>query len=96
MDREIITTIDNDGHFDIPSEIRERHGMSNGSRVKIEDVPNGVIIKSATTTPKRDRDRMKQAIEQSVGILGNDRAMFKAFLEDRKKEREREDRDLRS
>ena len=44
MDREFETTVDSEGHIDIPAEIRERHGMSNGARVKIEERGNDVII----------------------------------------------------
>jgi bifunctional DNA-binding transcriptional regulator/antitoxin component of YhaV-PrlF toxin-antitoxin module len=54
MDREYVTTIDNEGHLDIPSEIRERHGMRNGARVKIQEHGEQVILSPAT--PKKMKD----------------------------------------
>lgn len=54
MDREFITTIDNEGHLDIPSEIRERHGMSNGARVKIKEQGEDVVISPAKPNKIKD------------------------------------------
>jgi bifunctional DNA-binding transcriptional regulator/antitoxin component of YhaV-PrlF toxin-antitoxin module len=44
MDRAFETTIDSQGHFDIPIDMRDRHGLTNGARVKIEENGNRVVI----------------------------------------------------
>lgn len=94
MDREFEATFDAEGHFDIPIEVRQKHGIRNGSKATIEDRDKEFVIKPVEQTGNPTRERMKQAIESAVGMLGNDRAMFDAFLEERKAERENEDRDL--
>ena len=43
-DRAFETTIDSQGHFDIPIDVRDRHGLTNGARVKIEERGNEVIV----------------------------------------------------
>src|SRR5438094_590780 len=44
MDREYITTIDSEGHLDLPQDIRERHGLTARVRVKVEEAGNKVML----------------------------------------------------
>lgn len=49
MQKEIITTLDKDGHFDIPPAIRKRHGLNEGMQVRIHEQGNGVLIEAIDT-----------------------------------------------
>ena len=44
MDREFVTTVDSEGHIEIPADMRERHGLRNGARVKVEERGKDVVI----------------------------------------------------
>jgi bifunctional DNA-binding transcriptional regulator/antitoxin component of YhaV-PrlF toxin-antitoxin module len=92
MFREFETTIiDDQGHFDIPRDLRERKGLKKGARVKIEERNAELIITTAETEEER-KARQKAAIRAAIGILPPDSKVVEHLLEERRKEREREDR----
>jgi bifunctional DNA-binding transcriptional regulator/antitoxin component of YhaV-PrlF toxin-antitoxin module len=91
MDRVFETTVDSQGHFDIPNDVRERHGLTNGARVKIEERTNEVVIKPVLDDNERKRIALA-AIDRAVGFLGNDPGLLNAMMDERRAEREREDR----
>jgi bifunctional DNA-binding transcriptional regulator/antitoxin component of YhaV-PrlF toxin-antitoxin module len=91
MDREYEATFDSQGHFDIPIEVRQRHGLTNGSRVKIEERKNEVVLKPVIDENERKRIALA-AIDKAVGFLGTDGRMLRDLMDDRKSERERDDR----
>jgi bifunctional DNA-binding transcriptional regulator/antitoxin component of YhaV-PrlF toxin-antitoxin module len=92
MFREFETTIiDDQGHFDIPRDLRERKGLKKGARVKIEERNAELIITTAETEGER-KARQKAAIRAAIGILPPDSKVVEHLLEERRKEREREDR----
>jgi bifunctional DNA-binding transcriptional regulator/antitoxin component of YhaV-PrlF toxin-antitoxin module len=91
MDRTFETTIDSQGHIDIPIDMRDRHGLTNGARVKIEERPNEVVIK--TVMDENERKRIaRAALDRAVGFLGTDGSILQALMDERKAERERDDR----
>ncbi len=92
MDRAYESIIDSQGHLDLPDPVRSRHGLHTGSKVMIEDRESEIIIKMPALSP--ELDRMKEAIQKSVGLLGTDKSMFDSYLEEKKVERNREDHDL--
>ena len=106
MEREYVAQINGAGHLILPEAVRKRHHMRNDSRVTIEDRDSEVIIKLPNQPlpapllekerEKINRERMKAAIAQSMGLLGTDTETFDAYLEAKRQEREREDRGLRS
>ncbi len=95
MDRVFEATIDSQGHFDIPIDMRDRHGLTNGARVKIEERPNEVVIK--TVIDENERKRIARvALDRAVGFLGTDSKVLDTLLEERRKDREIEDRPIYS
>ena len=94
MDREFEATMDSEGHFDIPKEVRERHGFKDGTRLKIEERASEVVIKAV----KQERTFQKDspdAIDKAVGLLGTDGTVLRALMQDRQAERDQENRGLR-
>ena len=88
-------TIDSHGHIDLPEAVRNHHGFRAGMRVRIEDRESEVVIRPAMEESERKR-RALAAIEASVGLLGTDRETFEWYLEQKRRDRESEDRDLHS
>jgi bifunctional DNA-binding transcriptional regulator/antitoxin component of YhaV-PrlF toxin-antitoxin module len=83
VDREFEATFDSQGHFDIPIEVRQRHGLTNGSRVKIEDRKNEVVIKPVVDESERKRIALA-AIDRAVGFLGTDGGALTSLMEERR------------
>ena len=93
MDRVFEATIDSQGHFDIPIDMRDRHGLKNGARVKIEERQNEVVIK--TVIDENERKRIARvALDRAVGFLGTDSKVLDTLLEERRKYREIEYRPI--
>jgi bifunctional DNA-binding transcriptional regulator/antitoxin component of YhaV-PrlF toxin-antitoxin module len=90
MDREYEATMDSEGHFDFPPEIRERYGWKNGAKVKIEVRSSEVAIKSVKNESERHQIAM-QAIDDAVGMLGTDGSLVRMLMEERRAEKERDD-----
>jgi bifunctional DNA-binding transcriptional regulator/antitoxin component of YhaV-PrlF toxin-antitoxin module len=91
MDREFEATFDSQGHFDLPIEVMQRHGLTNGSRVRIEDRKKEVVIKPVVDESERKRIAL-EAIDRAVGFLGTDGTILQDLMDDRKAEKERDDR----
>ena len=89
MDREFEATIDSEGHLDIPAEVRERHGLTNGARVRIEEQGNRVVLEAIS-------DDKVGSLDDLIGFLGSDSKVVERLLEERKKDIEKEDRRYRS
>lgn len=79
-----IVTISEDGAVVIPQEIRERYGWKPGDQVHIIDFAGSVAIVSA----------LKDPIREARGMFKGGPSMTKELLEERRREREREERDL--
>ena len=86
MDRVFETTVDAEGHVPIPSEIRERHNMRSGARVKIAERGDEVVIVPAT------KPRKFRSMSDMAGILGPNSKALDTLMEERRKDREKEDR----
>ena len=80
MDRGYEATVDAQGHFDFPPEIRERHGLTKSARIKIEERGKEVVI-----SPIEIED-----ISDLAGILTKGDPVGE-LLRDRALDRERED-----
>jgi bifunctional DNA-binding transcriptional regulator/antitoxin component of YhaV-PrlF toxin-antitoxin module len=92
MFREFETTIiDDQGHFDIPRDLRERKGLTKGARLKIEE-RNGELVITPAETEEERKARQKAAIRSIIGIVLPDSKIVEHLLEERRKEREQEDR----
>ncbi len=85
MDRVFETTVDADGHVPIPSEIRERHNMRSGARVKIAERGDEVVIVPAS------KPREFRSMSDMAGFLGTDPKALRTLMEERRKDREKED-----
>ena len=89
MDREFETIVDAEGHITIPSDMRDRHGLSNGARVKVAERGEEVVITSAqngTTQPRKRR-----SMSDMAGFLGTDPKALRTLMEERRLDREKED-----
>ena len=89
MDRQFETTVDDQGHFDIPAEVRARHGFTNGAKVRIEERNSEIAISPVESEPSAQK-RMIEAIDRAVGLLGNDGNLIKALMDERREEHERD------
>ena len=90
MDREFEATIDSEGHFDFPAEIRERHGFRNGSKLKIAEDGEKVVIQTTTADsiiyPKAvDKAAARAALEKMIGFMGTDGSALKMLMEERRR-----------
>jgi AbrB family looped-hinge helix DNA binding protein len=73
------------GWIVIPKEIRDRHGIKPGDEVHLYDFDNRILVVPL----------MKDPIKELRGILKGGPSLTKALLEERRKEKEREERKLR-
>jgi bifunctional DNA-binding transcriptional regulator/antitoxin component of YhaV-PrlF toxin-antitoxin module len=95
MDREFEATMDSEGHFEIPKEVRERHGFKDGTRLRIEERASEVVIKTVNQE-RTSRKNSTDAIDKAVGLLGTDGDVLNALMYERQSERHQENRGLRS
>ena len=80
-----VSTVSKKGWVVIPREIRERHNIKPGDKVQIVDYGGSITIVPAMTDP----------IREMRGMLKGGPSLTKALLEERRREREREDQELR-
>lgn len=73
------------GWIVIPKEIRERYGIKPGDEVHLYDFDDRIILVPL----------MKDPIKELRGILKGGPSLTKALLEERRKEKEREERKMR-
>jgi AbrB family looped-hinge helix DNA binding protein len=76
---EFITTVSTNGQVILPSAIRKRRGWGAGTRLLVEDIPEGVLLKPApafaATRPEDvsgslpHRGRPKALEEMDAGVL---------------------------
>jgi bifunctional DNA-binding transcriptional regulator/antitoxin component of YhaV-PrlF toxin-antitoxin module len=78
MDREYIATVDAEGHADIPPDIRERHGMGQSARVKVEERGKEIVL-----TPQQGGPKTARSMRHMVGILGKDPKSLRTLMEER-------------
>ena len=90
MDREYETTVDSEGHITIPSDMRDRHGLTNGARVKVAERGEEVVITS--TQNGSEQPRKRRSMHDMVGFLGKDSKALDTLMEERRRDREKEDR----
>ena len=70
----------------IPAALRKRHGLKPGSLVEFRELDGRIVI----------IPRVTDVIEALYGKLAGETSLTKALLEDRAKELEREEADLRT
>ncbi len=75
METSIVTS---KGQVVIPSRIRKKFGIKNGTKIHFSD--EGKEIKIIPVT--------KEMIDQNAGILGTKGKLLKALMEEKKRERE--------
>ena len=87
MDRQFESSFDEQGHFEMPPDIRERHGFTNGAKVKIEEQGSKVVIEAITEPKKKGTRKLtaREAIEKAVGFMGGDSRGLEILLEERKR-----------
>ena len=78
-------TVSRKGWVVIPSEIRERYGIHPGDKVQIVDYAGRIAIIPALAEP----------IRQGRGLLRRGPSLTKALLEERRRERDREEREMK-
>jgi bifunctional DNA-binding transcriptional regulator/antitoxin component of YhaV-PrlF toxin-antitoxin module len=95
MDRAFEATFDDQGHFELPQEVRDRHGLTSGKRVKIEEHGNKLVIEAVNseTAPSKPRARSMHDLVGSLGPVPNS---LQTLMQERKNDREREDRAIGS
>jgi AbrB family looped-hinge helix DNA binding protein len=54
MERAFEGSVDAEGHIDIPSEVRLRHGLTSGTRVKVEERGKEVVLSPARSEEIED------------------------------------------
>ncbi len=92
MFREFETTIiDDQGHFDMPRDLRERHGLKRGMRLKIEERDANLLLTPIETEEER-KNRQKAAIRSVIGIVPSDSKLMDRYLDEKRKDRDQEDR----
>ena len=72
------STVTSKGQVVIPSKLRRKYGIRNGTRVHFFEV-NGEI-RLVPVTP--------ELIDKNIGLLGTKGKLMRALLEEKKKERE--------
>jgi AbrB family looped-hinge helix DNA binding protein len=77
-------TVSKKGWVVIPREIRERYGIRPGDKVEIVDYAGRIAIIPALEDPVR----------QGRGLLKGGPSLTKALLDERRREREREERGM--
>ncbi len=75
METSIVTS---KGQVVIPSKIRRRYGIKNGTKIHFYESNGEIKIIPVT----------KELIEENAGILGTNGDLLKALMEEKKKERE--------
>jgi bifunctional DNA-binding transcriptional regulator/antitoxin component of YhaV-PrlF toxin-antitoxin module len=88
MDRQFESTFDEQGHFDMPADVRDRHGFTNGAKVKVEEQGNKLVIEpinSLTPSGAKKKLTTREAIEKAIGFSGNDGKALEILLEERKR-----------
>ena len=97
MDRTFETTIDAEGHLDLPDDVRQRHGLSSGARVRIEERDHDLIVTKIDLDSHSTRSsEAKQALEQAAGLLGTTGKGLSDLMAQRKIDRDKEENGLRS
>ena len=89
MFREFEATIDDQGHFDIPADMRERHGLKKGARVHVAEDGDRLVLEAKVNGLTRKN------ITQLAGVLGNNSKALDILMEERRRDREAEDRPIR-
>ncbi len=80
----VITTVSTKGQVLIPSKIRRKLKINKGTKVYIEEKGNEITLKPITP----------EAISRFAGILQSGGELTKALLEEREKDRRKEDSDI--
>lgn len=75
VETSIVTT---KGQLVIPARIRRRHGIKRGTRVCLIEQGEEIVLRPLTA----------EYFQRAAGILGTGGKVLKAFLEEKKKERE--------
>lgn len=70
------------GQIVIPSKVRRRHNIKSGTKLSIVEKGDQIVLQPLT----------ENYFEKMAGILNTKRKLTKALLEERAKEREREDK----
>ncbi len=73
---------DSQGHLAIPAELRERHGFTNGAKVRVEDMKDGILIGPVEPAKKMSA---REAIEKAIGFSGEDDKSLEMLLEERRR-----------
>ncbi len=79
-----IATVSTKGQVLIPSKIRRKLKINKGTKVYIEQKGNEITLKPVTP----------EAVSSLAGILRSGEKLTKALLEEREKDRRREDSDI--
>ncbi|HEX5316471.1 MAG TPA: hypothetical protein VFX22_07470 [Candidatus Kapabacteria bacterium] len=86
--------MDDQGHFEIPPEIRQRMGLRNGTRIKLEERNAALVVH-----PIEERETLEErkalqlaAIDAAIGMVPSDSKALEHLLEERQKDREQENR----
>ncbi len=86
MFMEFEATVDGEGHFDIPSEVRNRHGMKLGARLRIQERGNDLVIHSAERmSPKNPVGPARAAIQKAIGFMGADGKGLDILMNERRR-----------
>lgn len=80
------TKVSTKGWVVIPAALRKRHGLKPGSLVEFRELGDKIVI----------IPRVTDVIEDLYGKLAGETSLTKALLEDRDKELEREETNLRT
>ena len=75
VETSVVTT---KGQLVIPAKIRRRHGIKRGTRICLIDEGGDIVLRPLTA----------EYFRKAAGILGTGGKVLKAFLEEKKKERE--------
>ena len=75
VETSVVTT---KGQLVIPARIRRKHGIKRGTRVCLIEQGEEIVLRPLTP----------EYFQKAAGILGTGGKVLKAFLEDKKKERE--------
>ena len=77
--------IDSNGKIPIPPEVMRKFGLAPGSKVNFEDTPDQMIIEPIEKPQKR------RSMSDMAGFLGKDPKSLRTLMEERRKDREKED-----
>ncbi len=85
--------IDSNGKVPIPPDVMRKYGLAPGSKVTFDDRDDKIIIEPLRPPSNgAEKSRKRRSMHDMVGFLGKDPKSLNTLMEERRRDREKEDR----